>query len=454
MKPYPKYKPSGVPWLGDVPEHWEVKKAKYAVTCNDDVLPEDFAADAEISYVEISDVEEGVGIKGWTEVSFKDAPSRARRKVQDGDIIISTVRTYLKAIAPIANPPDNLVVSTGFAVLRPHAMSPSFAKYAFSESGFINTVLVRSTGVSYPAINATDLVRIPIPVPGDEQEAIAAYLDTETARINILVSEKEKLIELLREYRQSVITEAVTKGLNPDVPTKDSGVPWLGDVPKHWAIRKIKHWAEKSGVSFTDGDWVESPFITDAGIRLIQTGNIGIGYYKEQGYRYISPESFIELNCTEVFPGDVLICRLADPVGRACLAPDLGVRMITSVDVCILRPAKSIDPRYAVYFMSSREYLQHIESTQRGGTRDRISRTMLGNTSCLEPPPAEQRAIADHLDIQTAKIDDLIAHVQKEIELLRELRSATITDAVLGRIDLRDYTKNKQDKASELQPAL
>ncbi|MCA1771075.1 MAG: hypothetical protein LC652_14425, partial [Halomonas sp.] len=115
---------------------------------------------------------------------------------------------------------------------------------------------------------------------------------------------------------------------------KDSGVEWLGEVPAHWNVIPLRGTARQEPYSFTDGDWVESPFITDEGVRLIQTGNIGVGEYREQGFRYIAENTFEKLKCTEFRPNDVLICRLADPVGRACLAPDLDGRMITSVDVC------------------------------------------------------------------------------------------------------------------------
>ena len=133
---------------------------------------------------------------------------------------------------------------------------------------------------------------------------------------------------------------------------RDSGVEWLGEVPEHWEVSRIAAVARRGSGTFTDGDWVELPYITDSGIRLIQTGNIGIGSYREQGFRYIEESSFDELRCTEIDPGDVLICRLADPVGRACLAPKLGVRMITSVDVCILKPSEQFSPPYIVHLLS------------------------------------------------------------------------------------------------------
>ncbi len=173
-----------------------------------------------------------------------------------------------------------------------------------------------------------------------------------------------------------------------------------------------------------------SPYITDEGIRLIQTGNIGVGAYKEQGFRYISKETFTTLRCKEVLVGDVLICRLADPVGRACLAPDLGVRMVTSVDVCMLRPKRRFDSRYLVYYLSSDQYLSRLNSASRGGTRERISRSQLGDVPIPVPRLAEQRTIAAFLDHETARIDRLIAKQERLIELLKEKRQAVISHAV------------------------
>jgi type I restriction enzyme S subunit len=211
---------------------------------------------------------------------------------------------------------------------------------------------------------------------------------------------------------------------------KYSGVEWLGNIPSHWETAPIHSLARSGYKTFTDGDWIESPFIRDNGIRLIQTGNIGVGSYKEQGFRYIDEETFRAFRCTEVTPGDVLICRLADPVGRACSAPDMGVRMITSVDVCILKPANGIYTTFVIYALSGKEYLSWMAGICRGGTRDRVSRSMLGSIRIQKPPYKEQRAIATFLDRETAKIDALIEKKERLIELLQEKRTALITQAV------------------------
>lgn len=444
---YPAYKPSGMEWVGDIPEHWEVRRLKYTASINDEALSKATNPEFEFTYVDIGSVDAVKGIVTTEIYRFEDAPSRARRIVRDGDTIVSTVRTYLRAIAPIRNPEDNLIVSTGFAVVRPRTLNAGYLSYALRSPFFIETVVSRSTGVSYPAINAPEVGNIGVTIPPlEEQRAIAAFLDRETARIDMLIQKKQRQIELLQEKRSALISHAVTKGLDPDAKMKDSGIEWLGEIPEHWRMMPLRSLAKKGYKTFTDGDWIESPYIRDDGIRLIQTGNIGIGSYREQGFRYVDEETFQTFGCTEVLPGDVLICRLADPVGRACLAPDLGTRMITSVDVCILKTDHGNDAKFVVYALSSHGYLSWMSAECRGGTRDRVSRSMLGAVCIQFPPLGEQRAIAAFLDRETVRIDALIEKVEKSIELLREYRTALISATVTGKIDVRDNIeqRNKQ----------
>lgn len=204
-----KMKDSGVEWIGEVPEGWEVMKLKYITSYNDDVLSENTKSDKIIKYVEIADVNSREGITNFTEYEFKDAPSRARRITKKGDVIVSTVRTYLKAIAKVSA--DDLIVSTGFIVLRSKKINEQFLAYSALSDTFIFDVISNSVGVSYPAINSSQVVNIKIPLPPlTEQTAIAAYLDKKCAAIDRQIAKIDKQIELLKEYKQSVITECVT----------------------------------------------------------------------------------------------------------------------------------------------------------------------------------------------------------------------------------------------------
>lgn len=170
---------------------------------NDEVLADSVSDEYEIEYVDIGSVSATEGISTIESISFGKAPSRARRIVRDGDVIISTVRTYLEAISPIDSPPKNLIVSTGFAVIRPNKLlNKGYAAYCLRAKGFIKEVVAQSVGVSYPAINASDLVNIKVPEPTyDEQEKIANFLDHETAKIDTLIERQQQLIKLLKEKR-------------------------------------------------------------------------------------------------------------------------------------------------------------------------------------------------------------------------------------------------------------
>ena len=195
-------KDSGIEWLGDVPEHWDFRRLKYTASINDEALTETTDPDYEFVYVDIGSVDAAKGIVATETYRFEDAPSRARRIVRDGDTIVSTVRTYLRAIAPIRDPDDNMIVSTGFAVVRPRKLDSGYLSYALRSPFFVETVVSRSTGVSYPAINAPEVGNIGVTIPTlDEQRSIAAFLDREKV---------EKSIETLREYRTALISAAVT----------------------------------------------------------------------------------------------------------------------------------------------------------------------------------------------------------------------------------------------------
>ena len=209
LNPNVKMKDSGIEWIGEVPEHWEVKRLKNVVECNAKSLGENTPKDLIIKYVEISDVDHVHGINNIQSLMFGEAPSRARRITQKGDIIISTVRTYLKAITKIED--DDIIVSTGFAVLHPTKCNGEYLAYYILSESFINRVEMLSKGTSYPAINASDLVSINVLIPPlPEQHAIATYLGDKCAKIDTIVSNLDKQISRYADLKRSLIDEVIT----------------------------------------------------------------------------------------------------------------------------------------------------------------------------------------------------------------------------------------------------
>ncbi len=455
---YPSYKPSGVEWLGEVPEHWVVgpiKRLIQKVESGTSVNASDEPAEGgKLGVLKTSCVYTGTFDPNENKTVVDEDIGRVSCPLKAGTLIVSRMNTpeLIGAAGLVTQTRDNLYLPDRLWQVSFSNADPHFVHYWTLTSLYRGQVKAVCTGTSSSMKNLGQdqfgVFSFAAP-PVAEQSAIAEFLDRETGKIDALVAEQRRLMELLKEKRQAVISHAVTQGLppeasakvglNPKAPMKDSGIEWLGKVPKHWKAVQVKHLAKPGKKTFTDGDWIEAPYLTDEGVRLIQTGNVGIGFYKEQGYRYVSEETFEKLNCTEFQPGDVLICRLDGPVGRACLAPDLGVRMITSVDNAILKCTDHVMPEYVVAILSSVPWISWIDALCRvdGGFRLRISRSQLGEIRVPLPPHEEQLAIVAHLKSVTASFDTLTAEAQRAIDLLQERRTALISAAVTGQIDVR-----------------
>jgi type I restriction enzyme S subunit len=440
---YPAYRDSGVPWLGQVPAGWAVVPVKAIASCNDDVLPENMPPDEVIEYVEISDVEEGRGIIHRTPMTFAEAPSRARRKVQAGDVIVSTVRTYLRAIATIPPDCDRLVVSTGFAVFRPRRVLASFLGYLFRTEFVVAQIIARSVGVSYPAINASEVARLPIPLPPPaEQRAIAAFLDRECGKMDALVAEQERLIALLKEKQQAVISHAVTKGLDPNAPMKDSGVAWLGQVPAHWEVRRLKYLGEAiTGLTYDPSQVVSEP---EGGTLVLRSSNVQRGRIVLDDNVYVATQVPPELIAK---PGDILICSRNGSralIGKNATITDEAVGATWGAFMTVFR---SMYSRYLSCVFNS-----PLFEAQAGAfltsTINQLTIGMLNDFAVPLPPPEERDAVADFIAAARATTERLIDEAERAIALLKERRAALISAAVTGKIDVRGLAAPAETEAT------
>ncbi|WP_315918709.1 restriction endonuclease subunit S [Vibrio fluvialis] len=451
---YPEYKDSDVEWLDTVPSHWNMFNGK-RVFCSvrrkalssDEQLAasQKFGVVPQSLMMELNDAKVMLALKGTD--SF--------RHVEKDNFVIS-LRSFEGGIEHSAYVG---CVSPAYTVLEATKnVSARYYKYLLKSKPYIAALQASTDSLrDGKSISFEQFSNIWLPLfEVDEQTQIANFLDHETAKIDTLIEKQQQLIKLLKEKRQAVISHAVTKGLNPQAPMKDSGVEWFDAVPLHWKIMELKFSAADGYKTFTDGDWIESPYITDSGVRLLQTGNVGIGEFKEKGFRYISESSFKKLNCTEVKPNDVLICRLDGPVGRSCLAPDLGVKVITSVDNAILKTHRDFDARFIVYLTNSTPWLRWIQDLCRvgGGFRLRISRTMLGEQRIPVPPLDEQILIADMLDELSDKHLRCIEQAEKSIVLLKERRTSLISAVVTGKMDVRNWQRNRSTSEDECSDAV
>jgi len=368
LKPYPAMKDSGIPWLGEVPEHWATLPLKRWVRMNRAVLPESTPPGYEFRYLEIGSVGTGVLTARPQRLRFASAPSRARRVVGDGDTIVSTVRTYLKAVYFVDRDSEELVCSTGFAVLTPRTGTvPRFVSYPCQSSAFTGRVTADSVGIAYPAIAETRLGAFHVAVPPlPEQAAIVRFLDHADRRIRRYIRAKQKLVKLLEEQKQAIIHHAVTRGLDPNVRLKTSGVKWLGDVPEHWEVVTLRYLATKfgSGVTPRGGAAVYQ----ETGVPFLRSQNIHFDGLRIEGVARIAPDLHQTLAGTHVKPGDVLLNITGASIGRVCSVPDDFAEGNVSQHVCIIRPKNSlVVPGFLATFLSTPFMQREIRFEQKRG---------------------------------------------------------------------------------------
>lgn len=409
---------------------YPVMRLKYMANLNNEALGEETDPDYELQYIDIGNVDSSGHIHEVASYRFADAPSRARRRVRHGDVIVSCVRTYLQAIAPIETPPDNLIVSTGFAVVRPKEgrLRARFCKYALRDPHFLAEVERRSVGVSYPAINSSDLATIPIPAPSDDvQMRVGEFLDRETTRINALLITKQRLLDLLAEKRKAIIATAVTRGLDQNVKLRDSGVLWLGEIPAHWEFLKFS-WCvfiAEGQVDPEDDEFSSWPLIAPNHIESGTGRLLGLESAAEQGA--ISGK----YQCN---PGDVIYSKIRPALRKATIAPQT---CLCSADMYPLRVDENrLMSEYLLYYLLTDAFSVWAVLESNRVAMPKINRESLIELRIPVPPLSEQRAIVEFIATETAKLDVVCSSIKLTIALLKERRSALIAAAVTGQLSV------------------
>lgn len=418
---------AGLDWIGSTPKNWEVRRlGHYFSERRQKVSDKDFAP--------LSVTMKGVVPQLDSVAKTNDGDNRKR--VCAGDFVINS-RSDRKGSGGVS--PLDGSVSLINTVLKPHdGMSVRFAghlltSYPFQEEFYRvgNGIVADMWTTKYSEMKN---IRIAVP-PIQEQVAIASYLDRATARIDALIAKKTRFIELLRERRQALITHSVTRGLDEGVPTKDSGVEWLGEVPAHWNVSKLAYVVREQGgktpSTTVDAFWNgDIPWITPKDMKFPEiTGSID----------KISEVAISGFGMTLLPPNTILVVVRGMILTHSFPVAELKVPATINQDMKALIPVKGLLPKYLRLLLESyREYVVSMAVAEAGhGTR--VLRTEVWRLlPVLLPPYDEQQAIVAHLDRAIARIDNLVAKTERSIDLLREHRTALITAAVTGKIDLRD----------------
>lgn len=441
FKPYPTYRDSKVEWLGKIPEGWQVKRLKT------------FAA-PQLSNVDkkSSEGQERVLLCNYTDVYYNEritpdldfmrataTPEQVRRfELSGGDVLItkdSESWTDIAVPAVVAEDLPGVLCGYHLALIRPglQCHGPFLAR-AFRAVGPRDQLQLAANGITRFGLGggaiATSAFAMP---PMREQRAIAAFLDPETARIDALVEKKERLIELLREQRSALITRAVTKGLDPTVPMKDSGVMWLGEIPEHWEIRRLRELTPGLGVGVVVQP---SQYVSDDGLPFLYGRDIQEGKILAEQARRISREDSQRLPKSQLHLDDLVMVRVGAPGVTAAITSELEGANCASL--IIIRRHSSFLSNWLCYLLNSRLIRFQVDLVQYGAAQEQFNVGHAVNFLVPTPPMCEQRAITQFLDRETARIDELVAKVREAIDRLKEYRIALISAAVTGKIDVRE----------------
>lgn len=438
---YGEYRDIGVTWLGPIPWHWQVQRLKYVCT----VFPSNVDKHSR-------DEESAIRLCNYTDVyyneritsalSFMEATASedqiAKFTLKASDTIITKDSETADDIAVAAYVPNDLpgvVCGYHLSIVRPRpGTAGSFVKRLFDSVYAKAKFAVAANGLTRVGLGqyALDNVELPFP-PFDEQAAIASFLDRETAKIDALIAEQEKLLVLLAEKRQATISHAVTRGLDPNALMKDSGIPWLGEVPAHWVIGGLTKFigpvVDYRGRTPTKGN--EGMFLVTA--KNVRNGALDYAASEE----YVDPaEANVLLSRGRPEIGDVLFTTEA-PLGQ--------VAQIDRTDIALaqrivkFRGLKDVlVNRFLMYWLMGSACQSRLETLATGSTALGIKASKLGMIECLVPPVPEQQKIVEHIDRQLDQFGALQADAARGIYLLRERRSALISAAVTGKIDVRN----------------
>ena len=450
VRPYPGYKPSGVPWLGDVPEHWQMRRLRTV-------------ADMRVSNVDKHTREDEVPIRLCNYVnvykndritptmSFMTAtasPDEIKRfRLESGDVLItkdSETWDDIGVPALVAESAHDLISGYHLALLRPTTeILGAYLARTLQNRGVAYQFHVRANGVTRYGLSHTGIqsVRTPLP-PLPEQASIVRYLDYVDRRIRRYVNAKRRLIALLEEEKQAVVNRAVTRGLDSNVRLKPSGVEWLGDVPEHWEIPRLRNLGDAIiGLTYDPQDVVGE----EAGILVLRASNILNGQlvYRDNVFvRSAVPDKLVTRE------GDILICSRSG--SRALIGKNtrLSAESAGTTFGAFMTVFRGANNDYLHLVFSSR-FFEYQSSAFFTSTINQLTLGILYGMKVPLPPLEERQLILRHVEESTAPIVKAIARARRQIELLQEYRTRLIADVVTGKVDVREATAQLPEEAEE-----
>jgi len=446
LKPYPAMKDSGVPWLGEVPEHWEIKRGKNLFRCID--------IRSSTGNEELLTVSSNRGVvprSSATVTMFKAESYVGYKLCWPGDLVINSLWAWAGGLGVSRR---HGIVSSAYGVYRlraPFTDCSSYIHELVRSTPFQWELQVRSKGIWISRLQLTDIAFLeapfPLPPPG-EQSAIVRFLDHYNRKIRHYIRAKQKLIKLLEEQKQAIIHQAVTRGLDPNVRLKPSGVEWLGDVPEHWEVRKLGQIA----VSFRTGPFgsiLHQSDYVEGGTPVINPTHMTHGNIVEDTRCSVPLAVTNRLSNYRLDKYDLIFSRRGE-LGRCALVRGREVGWLCGTGTIRVRIAyESIEPEYLIQSLQVRWVGEYLSLISVGATMDSLNTGILKEVPVLLPPVNEQPILLKHIAKETCNIDRVMADALRQISLLQEYRTRLIADVVTGKVDVRKAATYLPDEAKE-----
>ena len=435
MKKYNSYKPSGVEWIEDIPESWGLIKLKYisnlyngsSLNDNQKELFESSNMD-EIPYVSTKDIDynsQRIEYNNGLRIPKSNSSFKLGKKgsfllcIEGGSS--GKKMGYLEQDVYFVNKLCCFEPKTNSKFQFYFIQTPLFqSQFNSSLSGLIG-------GVSISLIRNFNSILPPL----QEQEQIVNYLDEKTTIIDKIISTKQRKVELLKEQRTTLVNQVITKGLNPKVKMKDSGVEWIGKIPESWVISKLGFYSTKIGSGSTPRGGSE--IYEDSGVSFIRSQNVHFDGLRLDNVSFINLETHKSMNGSKVVKNDVLLNITGGSIGRCCVVED-KIEMNVNQHVSIIRTTNSLLNYYLNYTLSSNIGQSQVIFNLTGGNREGLTIEGIRNFRITIPPIQEQQEIVEYLDKHTKEIDDLVSMEQNKIELLKEYRQSLISEVITGKI--------------------
>jgi type I restriction enzyme S subunit len=452
---YEEYEDSGVDWLGEIPAQWDVTRLKFLADFTGGGTPSKDNLeywDGEVPWVSPKDMKAGRVTETQNQITPKAVDESSTRLVEPGSVLIVVRSGILKHTIPVATNEVEVALNQDLKAVTPkEGLHSRYLTYLIE--GRNDTLLLKWTksGTTVESLEQERISNTQIPFPSfDEQCAIAAYLDRETERIDALIEKKKQLIDLLEEKRTALISRVVTQGLNRDVEMQDTGVEWLGEIPAGWNVMKLKY-----AIQSIEQGWspqCESRKAGEDEWAVLKAGCVN-GHQFDPTEHKALPRNIDPKSEYQVEPDDILMSRANTRklLGSAVAIEEHYPKLLLCDKLYRLRTRSSIDSNFLVAQLSSHvaRYQMERDATGASASMQNISQDTVQNLIFLKPPLSEQRRISSHLKEMTDRIDTLLETMQEGIERLKEYRTALISAAVTGQIDVREEEKTRDVKGAD-----